>query len=197
MRALLVGLDEWVSQEREPPESRVPRRDDGTLVRALPQADLGFPSIPGVHYVGVMRTGDLLDFGEDSENGILTRLPPRISAPYPAFVPKTDFDGHDIAGIRFPAIEVPRATHTGWATRALAYAGTDLCDASGQRIEFPQTKAERLKTKDPRLSIAERYPTDEDYMRRLTNAARALKNQRFLLEEDVASITAAARDQLR
>ena len=98
---------------------------------------------------------------------------------------------------RFPEIEVPRATHTGWATRGLAYAGNDLCDASGQRIEFPRTKAERLKTNDPRLSIAERYPTDEDYMRRLTNAARDLRNQRFLLEEDVMSITVAARDRLQ
>lgn len=197
LRALLVALDEWVSHDREPPESQIPRREDGTLVPALPQEDLGFPNIPGVHYEGLMSTGDLLEFGEDSENGILTRLPPRISAPYPAFVPKTDADGHDIAGIRFPEIEVPRATHTGWATRGLAYAGNDLCDASGQRIEFPRTKAERLKTNDPRLSIAERYPTDEDYMRRLTNAARDLRNQRFLLEEDVMSITVAARDRLQ
>ena len=34
IRALLVALDEWVVNGREPPPSRLPRIADGTLVRA-------------------------------------------------------------------------------------------------------------------------------------------------------------------
>ena len=33
IRALLVALDEWVVEGREPPASRLPRIADGTLVR--------------------------------------------------------------------------------------------------------------------------------------------------------------------
>ena len=51
---------------------------------------------------------------------------------------------------------MPLATDTGWGLRAAALAGDDLCEAAGQEIDFPQTKADRLATGDPRLSIDER-----------------------------------------
>jgi Alpha/beta hydrolase domain len=42
----------------------------------------------------------------------LTTLPPLLlGSPYPAFVPKTDTNGNDIAGIRLPEIAVPLATY--------------------------------------------------------------------------------------
>ena len=122
LRALLVALDGWVSAGKAPPASRVPRRRDGTLVAALPRAELGFPKIPGVHFDGLMSTGDLLEFGPHAGKGILTVLPPAITSPYPALVPRTDADGHDVAGIRVPAVQTPLATHTGWAVRAAEYA---------------------------------------------------------------------------
>lgn len=34
------------------------------------------------------------------------------------FVPKTDADGNDIAGVRLPEVQVPLGTYTGWALRA-------------------------------------------------------------------------------
>src|SRR5256885_13140978 len=37
---------------------------------------------------------------------------------YPSFVPKTDSDGNDIAGVRLPDVAVPVATYTGWALRS-------------------------------------------------------------------------------
>ena len=45
VRALLVALDEWVTTGRTPPDSRVPRIDDGTLVAA---ENVAFPAIPGL-----------------------------------------------------------------------------------------------------------------------------------------------------
>jgi hypothetical protein len=114
-----------------------------------------------------MTTGDLFDFGPFFDEGILTTLSPYlIASPYPVFVPQTDTDGNDIAGIRLPEIEVPLATYTGWGLRACAFAGDDLCDAFGQKIDFQATKADRLAVGDPRLSIEERYPTGEKYLSR-------------------------------
>lgn len=186
LRALLVALDEWVSEGSRPPHSRVPRRDDGTLVRSLPQKRVGFPDIPGVNFNGLMTTGDLFNYGSSFDEGILTIVPPfLVGSPYRVFVPKTDDDGNDVAGIRLPEIEVPLATYTGWGLRAAAFAGDDLCDMAGQKIDFRQTKADRLAVGDPRLSIEERYPTHKKYVREVTRAAIRLYQQRLLLLEDV------------
>jgi hypothetical protein len=122
---------------------------------------------------------------------MLSVNPPKlVGTPYPVFVPKTDADGNDIAGVRLPEVAVPVATYTGWALRA---DGLDGCDANGQRIPFAKTKAEREAKGDPRLSLAERYPDHAAYVSRVTQAARELTAQRFLLDEDAARIIAAAQ----
>ena len=186
LRALVIALDDWVTTGKKPPASRVPRRTNGTLVSSTPQDEAGFPSIPGVTYNGLMTTGDLFDFGQSFDQGILSNLPPIfLGSPYPAFVPRADADGNDIAGIRLPEVEVPLATYTGWSLRAVAFAGDDLCDASGQKLDFAQTKAERLALGDPRPSIEERYPTHKKYVKDVTHAAKRLFHQRLLLAEDV------------
>ena len=193
LRALLVALNEWISEDKTPPASRVPRRAEGTLVASLPRETMGFPSIPGVTYNGLMTTGDLFDFGPFSNDGILTTLPPLfIGSPYPAFVPRTDADGNDVAGVRLPQIAVPLATYTGWSLRASAFAGDDLCDASGQKLAFGQTHAGRLAMGDTRLSIQERYPSHGAYVSAVAQAANNLRQQRLLLDEDVERIVEAA-----
>jgi Alpha/beta hydrolase domain len=186
LRALLVALDEWVTAGKKPPASRVPQRRNGTLASSTPQEEAGFPSIPGITYNGLMTTGDLFHYGPLFDTGILTILPPIfLGSPYPVFVPRTDSDGNDMAGIRLPEVEVPLATYTGWSLRASAFAGDDLCDAAGQKIDFAQTKADRLAPGDPRLSIDERYPTHKKYVKDVTRAAERLFRQRLLLAEDV------------
>ena len=190
LRALLVDLDAWVAKGDAPPADRMPRVADDTLVPPLPQAGMGFPQIPGVVYNGAHHTGDLLDFGTDFGNGRLSVLPPKLlGSPYPVFVPKTDADGNDIAGVRMPEVAVPVATYTGWALRA---DGLDGCDVAGQRIDFAKTKAERLASADPRPSLEERYADHTTYVDLVTRAAQDLKAQRFMLEEDVAATIAAA-----
>lgn len=193
LRALLVDMDQWVSTGKEPPASREPRRADDTLVPTLPQAQEGFPNIPGVKYNGRMHTGDRFDFGPEFDKGVLTKLPPAlVGTPYPALVPKTDADGNDVAGIRLPEVTVPLATYTGWALRANG--GDDGCDAAGQKIDFAATKAERLKAGDPRLSIEERYPNHEIYVNAVTQAANALRGERLLLDDDVQRYTEDASE---
>lgn len=186
LRALLVALDEWVSAGKEPPASQVPRRGDGTLVASLPQNVMGFPIIPGVTYSGLMTTGDLFDYGTAFDQGILTTLPPLLlGSPYPAFVPKTDINGNDIAGIRLPEIAVPLATYTGWGVRASAFAGDDLCDAAGAMIPLRRTQGERTAAGDPRPALEELYGDHWGYVLRVARSSLDLYQQRFMSWDDV------------
>jgi hypothetical protein len=105
-------------------------------------------------------------------------------------VPKADPDGNDIAGIRMPEVAVPVATYTGWALRA---DGLDGCDSNGQKLDFAKTRAARLAAGDPRPSLEERYADHATYVGLVTRAAQALREQRFMLEEDVRATIAAAQ----
>ena len=83
LRALLVDIDEWVSNGKEPPASRVPRVDDGTLVPPLPQEKSGFPTIHGVTYNGRMHDRRPVRLRPAFRQGIITILPPQASSARP------------------------------------------------------------------------------------------------------------------
>jgi alpha/beta hydrolase family protein len=193
-RALFIALDEWSTQGTPPPQSRVPRLSDGTLVPPLPQSGMGFPNIPGVTYTGLKTTRYLLDYGPDYYTlGIPAFNPPLITPPYednpangpiyPSFVPKTDNDGNDIAGVRLPDVAVPLATYTGWALRAGPQAN-DGCEGSGQYIPFAKTMNERIVSGDPRPSVEERYPSFGQYYSAVIRAIDGLVKDRLMLCED-------------
>ena len=57
---------------------------------------------------------------------------------------------------------------------------------------FPITLAQRLATNDPRPSLQERYGTSANYVAKVQAAAQALVDQRFLLEQDIATYTGPA-----
>jgi len=196
-RALFVALDEWATKGTVPPASQVPRLADGSLVAAKAT---GFPSIPGVLNNGLKTTRYRFDYGKDFyTTGIATTNPPAVSAPYqdnpangpiyPSFVPRTDADGNDIAGVRLPDVTVPLATYTGWALRGGAQSG-DGCEGSGQYIPFAKTKAERAVNGDPRLSIEERYASFVQYSNAVRKAVEDLVSRRLLLREDADRETA-------
>jgi hypothetical protein len=193
-RALFIALDDWATRRRQPPRSRVPRLDNGTLVPPLPQSGMGFPDIPGVTYTGLKTTRYRLRFGPHFyETGIATFNPPLFSAPYednpangaiyPSFIPKTDSDGNDIAGVRLADVSVPLATYTGWALRSDAWAN-DGCEGSGQYIPFAMTQAKRINSGDPRPSVEERYSSLDDYTEQVVHALNNMVRQRLLLCED-------------
>lgn len=163
-RALFIALDEWSTKGIQPPPSRVPRFSDGTLVPPLPQAGMGFPNISGVTYTGLKTTRYLFNYGPGyydggPAGGVASINPPMITPPYednslngsiyPSFIPKTDSDGNDIAGVRLPDVTVPLATYTGWALRSGVWAN-DGCESSGQYIPFAKTQADRTASGDPR-----------------------------------------------
>jgi hypothetical protein len=179
LRALLVALDVWIASGTIPPASRYPSRNDGTLVAPTAEA-VGFPHIPGVKYTGLTTKPTVINFDV---------MPPVKGTAYPVFVPKTDADGRDIAGVRLPTLEAPIATHTGWNVRKAGFAEGELCDLNGMLLPFAATREERLKNNDPRLSLTERYPQPGDRAAAVAKAARQLVQDRLLLEEDVKLFT--------
>ena len=183
-RALIVALHAWVSKDVPPPPTRYPRISDGTLVSPQ-QTVQGFPNIPGVRYLG--RPNDL-----SINDGTIQPANHVKGKEYPLLVPKVDKDGNEIAGVRAVALQVPLATHAGWNLRAKGFIEDELCYLNGQYIPFAKTKEEREKTGDPRLSIEERYKDQADYVERISHAARALVEERFLLQEDAERLIADA-----
>ena len=206
-RALFLALDKWSTRGVAAPDSRVPRLDNGTAT--LP-ADNGFPTnIPDpfgetangkVTYTGMKSPRYRYDLGPDFYTlGIPSHFPQMFSAPYeietavpmitpngplyPSFVPKTDSDGNDIAGVRLPDVTVPLMTYTGWAYRRGAWAN-DGCEGSGQSIAFATTLAARQANGDPRPSVEERYKEFGDYDGKVIAAMNGLIQDRLLLCED-------------
>jgi Alpha/beta hydrolase domain len=209
-RALFLALDAW-TYGTLPPSSRVPRLSDGTLV--LPADTGFPTNIPDsfgetpngkVTYTGLKTSRYRFNLGPGFyDTGIPTIFPPVITPPleplladkpvpdsssangpiYPSFVPKTDSDGNDIAGVRLPDVTVPLATYTGWGLRRGAQAN-DGCEAAGQYIPFAKTKVDRLASGDPRASVEERYPAFAEYQSAVHRAIDDLVKDRLLLCED-------------
>lgn len=186
LKALVVALDDWATRGIEPPKSRHPRVKDGTFAPSLPQSGMGFPVIPGVTYNGLYNHVALLD----KSSLPFVHMPGKPE--YTVFVPTTDEDGNDIAGLRTPDLEVPLGTHTGLGLRRAPFAENEDCGLDGQYIPFKATKAERLAAGDPRLSIEERYPDHGKYVKAVEKAAKKLVKDRLLLQEDADRIVAAA-----
>jgi Alpha/beta hydrolase domain len=174
VRALLVALDEWISNGTLPPGSRYPNRADATLVPAAID-EVGFPRIAGFAYPSRIAQPTVLKSEE---------MPPSKGAAYPVFVPKTDADGRDLAGVRLPTLEAPAATHTGWNLRKSGFGEDELCDNNGAMIPFTANREERLKNNDPRPSMAERYPKPGDRTAAIAKAAQQSVRDRLLLEDD-------------
>jgi len=172
MRALLAGMQAWITQGTEPPASRVPMLAHGTLVAASKAVPSNIPSLP---YQGLYTVAAFSDHSV---------LPAKVIATYPVFVPLADGDGMAVAGVRHIALAVPRASYTGWNPRAVGFAPSNLYPLQGAVVSFAQTKAERISKNDPRLSIEERYPTHSAYVDAVKAQATRFVSERLMLQED-------------
>jgi hypothetical protein len=186
--ALLIALDEWVTQNVAPPPSTLPTLRDQTMADWRQQAS-GFPAIPGVNYPGWVHEPPIFD-DRTMEKGVVTVWPLRTVSPrtfYPAYVPKVDADGNEIAGIRTPDIACPIGTYTGWTLYKGQYGTGTPMRNMGSFIPFTPTKADREVTGDPRLSLEERYTTHAAYVQCVKDAAEAAAKARLILPEEIAN----------
>ncbi len=187
MRALLVAMDRWVRDGKEPPASQYPRIAQDTLV---PRGTLQFPKIPGVTVPTRFQQAYRVDYGEEFRTaGIITKEPPKVGHAFPILLPQVDRDGNETTGIRMPEVQVPLATYTGWNLRSAEIgAPEELNSMIGSFIPFAQTQADRELHHDPRASIAERYTGRADYLGKIEAAARQLAASGYLLEADIPQV---------
>jgi|HubBroStandDraft_5_1064220.scaffolds.fasta_scaffold16781_2 hypothetical protein len=181
MRALLVAMQAWLAEGKQPPPSVYPliAPTDGKT-QLVSVSAYTFPKIPGVATPLHNRQAFRLDFSAQ---------PPKLGPPFATLVPQVNVDGNEISGILMPEVQVPLASYTGWNLRSPKIGAPDqLYSMAGSWIPFPVDKTERKKLKDPRLSIQERYPAKDDYLEKITTAAQQLVKQGFLLDRDVASL---------
>lgn len=172
VRAMLDHLVAWSRNGKRPPDSSYPTVAGAMLTRA-DRESVGFPDLRslGVAFPDGMA-GDARD---------------------PLLVPMADQDGHDIAGIRLPDIEVPLATHAGWNLKRARGAQGALCGGQGLFVPFAATP----RAGDPRRALSQRYPTRIEYAKAVALSARGLRDRGLLLQEDVDRFIARAMRETR
>jgi hypothetical protein len=208
-RALITDMDQWVKDGKKPPPSTYPKIADKTLVLF---SKWSFPKIPGVnkpHEVseawGVPCEGEFIEPGKSIDKKRIPMSQTSLEEPlcldhfgYIPRVPQSDADGNDLGGVRLPELQVPLATYTGWNLRDPSIGAPEQrVSFLGSWIPLPKTAEERKKSGDPRLSVAERYKSQEEYMSKFEQAAKKLIEQRFLLQEDLPMILERGRLEWR
>jgi hypothetical protein len=194
--ALTVALVDWVVNGTAPPPSKYPNLADRTLAPATRSA-IGFPQVPGIPFsddlVNVVLDYDVGPrFIYNDMSGIVTTQPPIIKQMIPTLVPRVNADGNEIAGVASVLHQAPLGTYLGWNIQASGFLKNQICGFSGGYVPFAATRAERVKAGDPRLSIEERYGTQEGYVCAARRAADGLVRDRFLLRADADRVIAEA-----
>jgi Alpha/beta hydrolase domain len=200
--ALMKQFVAWVTKGTAMPPSRYPTIADGTLVQNTTAA-MGFPKIPGKpspeHLVHPLFDYDLgPGFNYQDASGFLTAVP-HVKRSLPQLVVKVDADGNEVAGIKSPLQMAPLGTYTGWNLTASGPLKGQVCGNLGGFIPFAKTKAERLASGDPRLSLEERYRSHDDYLAAVSKAVSTLQREGYLMDQDAEAMIkqAKASDILR
>jgi hypothetical protein len=200
-KALLSRLVAWVTKNTPMPESMYPTLADGTLVQNT-NAAMGFPAIPGKPMPeGIQHPLVDYDLGPQfryaDQSGVLTKLPVARGT-LPQLVARVDADGNEVAGVKSPLLSAPLGTYTGWNVTTSGMFSGQLCGPSfgsspiGGFIAFAKTKAERMASGDPRLSLEERYQDHDGYVRAVRTAAEELVRDGYLLADDAATVISQA-----
>jgi hypothetical protein len=173
LRALTVAMVDWTLGRHQPPTSRWPSVAKGELVP-----------------VEALRGPEARSLGLTWAKVINRPISPVAGREWPMFVPTIDVDGNDLPGIRMPQIAAPTGTYLPWNLRKPGFGSPDLCLIFGGYLPFAANEAARGD--DPRLSIAERYTSPNERELRFVRAAEALRQERLLLDEDVAALAKQA-----
>ena len=196
LRGMLENLHQWAANGAAPPENSYPEISRHTS--ATPDALRAFfESIPGAVFPPHIPVPRRLDFGAGDHTTRLEILPPKPAEPYGPVVSCIDEDGNETAGFKSPDLLVPLATYTPWNTRHPDMGAPDqpvglTGGFRGSTFPFPVTKADRLSTGDPRLSIEERYKDRASYLSAVKKAAEMLAERRLIPAEDIERSVARA-----
>jgi hypothetical protein len=110
-------------------------------------------------------------------------------------VPRVDADGNEVGGVPHVLTDAPLGTYLGWnitAGGARPFHQDQICNYVGGMLPFARTRADRLASADPRLSLEERYGSHAGYVAAVKKAADHAVARGFLLPADAAALVAAA-----
>jgi hypothetical protein len=207
---LRVALRDWLMHDTSPSPSRWPTLRERTLVDPT-KAAMGFPSgvpdIPDSIFLPENFIFPVLDYDWGPEydhseaSGNPTNAPPPIRHVIKMKVPRVDADGNELGGVPTVQRDAPLGTYLGWNITAgpddAQYDGRpfhagQVCNYVGGMVPFFKTKAQRLATGDPRLSLEERYGTHAGYVAAVTAAANNAFERGYLLEAGRDALIAQA-----
>jgi hypothetical protein len=185
-RALLMILDDWVSNDTTPPDSCHPRLDDGTAVSRQSVLE-DFSAVQGltllsaekllsIRYQTVMR---------ENEAGVV-ELPVIENRAYPSFVSALNGDLNEVTGIRLPDLRHPLGIHSGWNPRA---ASTGAADQAAMFAGFTM-----FFSRDQILNV---YADESTYLAAIDGDISVLVTERFVLEEDRDWLLKLASDRFK
>ena len=169
-RALLVAMDEWVTNGTAPPASEYPNLTANTLQTVVQEA-AAWPTIPGFPFNPRIGSGRA------------------HGTTYPVYVPKIDpVTGNPVGGVIGADLAAPLGTYMGRNFRAAGHAENELCGGNSGFIPFAATKAARLASGDTRPSLEELYPggAKQFYAQRRTQI-EVLISKRLALPSDLDS----------
>ena len=186
LRALVVAMDQWIKDGKEPPRSVYPRLSDKMLL-GWQQKESGWPAVPAVKYPAVIHEPGQLFRGPDwLAKRIAAIEPPECKSHYVVKVPAFGPDGNELGSLLHPAVAVPIGSYTGWNLRSEAIgAPGELLSLAGGYIPFAKTAVDRKASGDPRPALLERYNDFADYRAQYHAAAEKLVAERYLLPEDL------------
>jgi hypothetical protein len=191
MRALLVSMQDWVSNDIPAPPSVVPKIADGTLVE---HTKVNFNPIPSVNFPETPHMAYRVDYGPRFNNeGIIDIEPPIVGSAFGVRVPQVNTDGNELAGLKMPELKVPLATYHGWNRYNDRFGPPNvLSHMSGSFVPFAVTETERAQSQDPRPSIEARYSSKAEYMGLLLQETLELVAQGYILDQDMDEVLTAA-----
>jgi hypothetical protein len=216
VNAIRVHFRNWVMNGTLPPDSVYPtlngKKGDGTknstgknvpdLVEAN-KAAMGFPTIPGLR--ATVPEPDFImpvldydwgpDFNYTDASGVPSNAPPPVKQVIKMLAPRVDADGNEVGGVPNVLTDAPLGTYLGWnitAGGARPFHQGQICNYVGGMVPFARTKAQRLATGDPRLSLEERYGDHAGYVAAVERAAAHAVARGFLLQADADALIAAA-----
>jgi hypothetical protein len=198
LRALILALKQWITDDTIPPESVYPTLRANTLAPAA-QVLTSFPRIPRQPLPHDVLNPHLVyepgpTFRANDVSGIPADEPPAIIGATPSVLPTLDADGNEVGGIHSPLQEAPLGTYVGWNVIVSGFRKGQFCPLAGGYIPFVKTEAERKAAGDPRPSIEERYSCHEDYVNRVRSAAQQMVSKRLMLQDDAAKMIQQAED---
>jgi hypothetical protein len=100
-----------------------------------------------------------------------------------------------VGGVPNVLTDAPLGTYLGWNVTAgglRPFHRGQICNYVGGMMPFARTRAERLASGDPRLSLEERYGTHAGYVDAVRRAAAHAVARGFLLPADADALVTAA-----